>query len=167
MRNWKRFGVVAMVVVGVVCGAWLSGETPSERRAPRVHDAVMLVDANGYALGGAASTEPLRSATDYVCSGVYRMTITTTPCRMWDPNVVAQGAIPLNLVRLGIVLEAGTTANLHVAHDGNAYASNTTTAQWPAAGVASMPMRHCDANKVSVVSSSGTIYATLFVMTPR
>jgi hypothetical protein len=128
---------------------------------------VLLVDRNGYALDPNALLTALKNSTDYVCSGVYRMTITTTPCRMWDPNVVAQGAIPLNLVRLGIVLEAGTTANLHVAYDGNAYASNTTTAQWPAAGVASLPMRHCDANKMSVVSSSGTIYATLFVMTPR
>jgi len=95
---------------------------------------------------------------------MYRLTIDTTSRLLIDPNVNAAGSamVPDGLAAFGIVREDGTTGQIRC--EMGATASATTSPEWPAAGVGTMTMTVADLKALRVISSSGTIYATLIVM---
>jgi len=116
----------------------------------------------------------LLEAADYVVSAAYRVTIDgTSRLIAGAPGagvcVGAPASLPDGLVRLGLVKEDGETDNIHFAFGAAAVAppNSNPTPQWPAGGVASMPIAATLARTMRVIASGGTIYATLLVMTGR
>jgi hypothetical protein len=104
----------------------------------------------------------LLAATDYVVSAAYRVTIDST-----SRSLAALAGVPSglsdSLLRIAIVREDGTADQVRFQFNG---AATSGAPQWPSAGI-DMPMTAAQARALYVVSSGGTIYATLFVMTPR
>jgi len=105
----------------------------------------------------------LLEATDYAVAAAYRVAIDGTS-RLITALTGGPTSLPDDLVRIGLVKEDGETDNIHFAFGA---AASTSTPQWPAQGVASMPIAAALARTMRVIASGGTIYATLLVMTPR
>jgi hypothetical protein len=109
--------------------------------------------------------QKVAAAADYVVSAAYRVTITGTSALLKSLSGMPGGyAFPAGVVRLGLIREDGSTGQVHFKMGGTASAS---TPQWPSSGIASVPFVKADADLLQVISSSGTVYATLLVMTPR
>jgi hypothetical protein len=101
---------------------------------------------------------------DYVISAVYRVVIDGNSRLLTDPNTAGLATVPANLVRLALAPEAGTTDHIRFTLTGAA--SGTASAEWMDSGVDG-PLTPATAGTAQFVSTGGTIYATLFVMTRR
>ena len=109
--------------------------------------------------------QKIAGAADYVVSAAYRVTVPTTSALLKSLSGMPGGyAFPAGVVRLGLIREDGSAGQIHFKMGGAASAS---TPQWPASGIASVPFDKADADAIQVISSSGTVCATLLVMTPR
>lgn len=126
---------------------------------------VAPVNAAGAAVNPAredGNLSALLAASDYAVSATYRVTIDDTS-QLITALSGGPAALPDALVRLLLVPEAGTSAQIHFSFTD---AASTSTPQWPSAG-ASMPVAAAAARALRVISSGGVLHATLFVMTPR
>ena len=105
----------------------------------------------------------LMEALDYVVSAAYRVTIDGTS-RLLTALAGGPTSLPDGLVRIGLIREEGTSGQVHFKFGS---AASTSSPQWPAGGVASLPITATLARTMQAIASSGTIYATLLVMVPR
>lgn len=104
-------------------------------------------------------------AYEYVVTKAYRVAIDGTSRFLTALTNDTGAAIifPDDLVRLALIPESGTTGAVHFKIGGDASAS---TPEWIASGI-DMPLSKAVADTIKVIASTGTIYAALFVMTPR
>jgi hypothetical protein len=108
--------------------------------------------------------------TDWVVGYAHRVSIPTTSggvtllslATAYDATFTA---FPADTIRIGLVREYNTAGLIHFDLEGDA--PTTSSPQWPSGEIASMPVTKATATAIKVISSSGTIAATLLVMVPR
>jgi hypothetical protein len=122
-------------------------------------------------VGGAAvnpaqedgNLQRVASGTDYVVSAACRVAIDGTS-RLVTALSGGPTSLPDDLIRIGLVREYGSTDQVRFSFGA---AASAGAPQWPADGVASMPITAALARTMQVISSGGTVYAMLLVLTPR